>query len=785
MSRHPGCHLAPALGVALVLAALPGGPVAAQDAAECARGWFDVQLREDIAPEGVAALSADVVWVAGGSMLGGGRRQVAALHGDGTAWELELPTPPDTRDSGFMGIAVDTDEDVWAVGFGRETDSIAAITAVRDDEGWTLTDTIRPGGDSATLTDVTAGTDAGTWAVGFIQGPPGEQQPWILERRGDEWTRSKPPLRDGERATLAGVSADDDGGVWAAGTVLEGPHMRPYLVRREGDAWTRHAVDQLSGGALADIDVPADDDGWAVGHRLAGATIEPLLLHWDGETWTALPGPEPGPGPTLLTSVSAEGGVLSVGGATWDAEKRRYTAFVARDDGSGWTPSAARRGWGMGTITDIDGDPGTSGWAVGRMDEGLVARVCDAPLAPTQPGGESTASAGPGDSEPPHAPGPADPITGAVVAVDVTMAAGLPTESQSWGAVAADFDGDGLDDIFLGRHGARARLYRNDGGVFSDSGHKFGGGDRHGCAAADVDDSAGLDLYCAFGASRGTGTKTNQLWLDPAGEPVLHLTVGGATEPLGRGRQVRFLDIDEDGDEDLYLGQETKRMDGQPSMNRAYLRTGPAEFEATEVPGIDTGLATEAIDIGDYDGDGRDDILLVYWDKRAGGPRSGIRLYRNEDGLAFSDVTAQTGIKTIGERDAELADLGGDAQTDLVQLSPDRVVVSLARGGAFERSYEGQVSEGTALATGDADGDGDVDIYVLQGKSKDGARDRILLNDGDGRSFTSVDVPEVRGGSEDDVIALDYDGDGRTDFLALNGRNSERGPVQLITLRPA
>ena len=29
---------------------------------------------------------------------------------------------------------------------------------------------------------------------------------------------------------------------------------------------------------------------------------------------------------------------------------------------------------------------------------------------------------------------------------------------------------------------------------------------------------------------------------------------------------------------------------------------------------------------------------------------------------------------------------------------------------------------------------------------------------------------------------LDYDGDGRMDFLALNGRNSDRGPLQLITL---
>ena len=49
----------------------------------------------------------------------------------------------------------------------------------------------------------------------------------------------------------------------------------------------------------------------------------------------------------------------------------------------------------------------------------------------------------------------------------------------------------------------------------------------------------------------------------------------------------------------------------------------------------------------------------------------------------------------------------------------------------------------------------------------------------------TLDVPEVRGGSEDDVIALDYDNDGRTDFLALNGRNSVKGPVQLITLESA
>jgi hypothetical protein len=226
-------------------------------------------------------------------------------------------------------------------------------------------------------------------------------------------------------------------------------------------------------------------------------------------------------------------------------------------------------------------------------------------------------------------------------------------------------------------------------------------------------------------------------------------------------------------------------MDGQPSVNRGFLAVDAADFEATPLPGIDTGLATEAIDIADFDGDRDEDMLFVYWDKRAVAPNAGIRLYRNDAGTTFTDVTAKTGIESIGERDALLVELDGDGRLDLVQLSAEKVVTSLARGGRFERAFEQGVTEGTALAAGDADGDGDIDLYVLQGRSDGGAHDVILRNRGDGASFETIDVPEVRGGSEDDVVSLDYDSDGRADFLALNGRNSAKGPVQLVTLKAA
>jgi len=137
-------------------------------------------------------------------------------------------------------------------------------------------------------------------------------------------------------------------------------------------------------------------------------------------------------------------------------------------------------------------------------------------------------------------------------------------------------------------------------------------------------------------------------------------------------------------------------MDGQPSINRAFLKVGAARFEATEMPGFDTGLAPESLDVADYDGDGREDILLVYLDKRARAPKAGIRLYRNEEGMAFTDVTDETGIKTIDERDAELADIDGDGRPDLIQLSEARIRVSASRDGRFERVFERDVSKGTA-----------------------------------------------------------------------------------------
>jgi hypothetical protein len=174
------------------------------------------------------------------------------------------------------------------------------------------------------------------------------------------------------------------------------------------------------------------------------------------------------------------------------------------------------------------------------------------------------------------------------------------------------------------------------------------------------------------------------------------------------------------------------------------------------------------------------DEVVVCADERWGG-RRGATVFSRSNGR-FLDASAALGVVPGNDVDAAAADLDGDGATDLVQLSSRTLRISLQRDGVQHRVLALPVTAGTALAIGDADGDGHPDLFVVQGGAVSNAPDLLLLNDGDGRSYTSVRIPQTTAGSADDVIALDVDHNGTDDFLVLNGAQSP-GPVQLIAGR--
>ena len=97
-----------------------------------------------------------------------------------------------------------------------------------------------------------------------------------------------------------------------------------------------------------------------------------------------------------------------------------------------------------------------------------------------------------------------------------------------------------------------------------------------------------------------------------------------------------FIDFDGDGRNDLLLPAE--RAAPAPIL---YRNTGGGAFsDVTAKAGIDSASESHGCAVGDYDNDGRDDIVL--------GLSDGIVIYHNEGAGRFRNTTASTGIRFDG-----------------------------------------------------------------------------------------------------------------------------------------
>ena len=114
-------------------------------------------------------------------------------------------------------------------------------------------------------------------------------------------------------------------------------------------------------------------------------------------------------------------------------------------------------------------------------------------------------------------------------------------------------------------------------------------------------------------------------------------------ETMGSG--CAFLDFDRDGDQDLLLVNSApwpgEDPGGPPPTQCLYRNDGTGKFEDVTAPaGLAVTFYGMGAAIGDYDGDGWDDILFT--------AVGGERLFRNEGGKGFRETTAEAGIVPEG-----------------------------------------------------------------------------------------------------------------------------------------
>lgn len=200
------------------------------------------------------------------------------------------------------------------------------------------------GNEWSRLHDVSVISPCKAFAVGTYRHDDVERA--LIERwNGTKWSIVDLPDFGAAHDGLQGVAAVSANDVWAVGNVItETSRDRPLILRWQGKSWTQIPTPATGESRLYAVDVVAPDDIWAVGQRRVDGTDQPLIERWNGVRWKVVPTPELSSGGSLY-AVDASGpnsawavGRREVGGRTvpltmwWNGTRWRVRPAPTIDD---------------------------------------------------------------------------------------------------------------------------------------------------------------------------------------------------------------------------------------------------------------------------------------------------------------------------------------------------------------------------------------------------------------------------------------------------------------------
>jgi hypothetical protein len=404
-----------------------------------------------------------------------------------------------------------------------------------------------------------------------------------------------------------------------------------------------------------------------------------------------------------------------------------------------------------------------------------------------------------------------------------TATAGFTVPTLTNGVVSGDIDNDGDLDLYMTTTtDTRNYLYLNDGtGFFTDAGTTrtvalSNGVARVGQGASfgDYNDDGFLDLVTGDWGNLVADSQSRLFENLGATQPGFFndVTAASGIDSYRKPRTYRFsprlVDLDRDGHLDLAVASDFE-------TSQLFWSDGDGTFTDGTLPaGVGTDFNGMGSTFGDYDGDGDLDWFITNitaapetqddWD-------GGNRLYRNDGGRQFTDVTQAVGVHdSRWSWGTTFFDYDNDGDLDLIAtngwsepgFTADRSYLWRNDAGIFTDVSNAvgvtDTGQGRGLAHLDYDDDGDLDIVIVNNK----AEPILYRNDGgNANDYLRIEV-EGTVSNRDGIGAfitvtpdlgdpqrrMVWDVDGGSSFLSQNeriahfGLGQSDGMVDLVTI---
>src|SRR5207247_1674767 len=338
---------------------------------------------------------------------------------------------------------------------------------------------------------------------------------------------------------------------------------------------------------------------------------------------------------------------------------------------------------------------------------------------------------------------------------DVAPALGLDTFNMAGGVIMDDFDNDGFLDLVTSSLDPCMPLnfFRNEGnGTFTARASASGLSKQLGglnLAQVDYNNDGWLDIYVMRGgwepAMRKSLLKNNGdgTFTDVTRE-------SGLAIPATSSQTAAWLDFDNDGNIDLFVGNES-------APSQLFHNNGDGTFaDVAHKAGVDRVAFTKGVVAGDYDNDGYPDLYVSNMGEEN-------FLYHNNRNGTFTDVARQLHVeKPIWSFPVWFFDYDNDGWLDLFVSSYSYSLIDVARSylkvpvqtetlKLYRNTGKGSfqdVTEEVGLARvfmpmganfGDVDNDGFLDFYLGTGSPSYGALvPNVLFRNQDGKHFVDI-----------------------------------------------